>query len=633
MTRISVCCVTFNSARTLRRTLEGAAKFADEIVVVDSFSTDGTLEIAREFTDKVFSREYKYHGLQMNHAIGLCSHDWVFCIDSDEYPDGEMIAHLLRLKEAGIEGKEAFRLRRQWFFFDKPVHAFYPVSSPDTIIRFFHRATVRFNESPVHDKPVGFRDFAWLEGTLLHDAIASLHQLFDKANKYTSRHAEGYSSSAPRTTLRTILLNPVGAFFKWYLFKKNFLDGYYGFLLAAYAALYTFLKHVKLYQIKRSGAASCSVSRGPAASMKNFLIRILYRLVRGGGKRKGSAHPTRRRFLVVSATGVGDTLWGTPALGELRDAFPEAYIGVLTSPPGSEILKGNPAVDELFVFRKGAAGLLSLLSLLRTIRKKAFDTVFIFHSSDRILPLLSLLTGAAEIIGVEGQNKGLDFILTRTVPPDPSLHAVEARFAQLRCAGASPSPRPLFLALEEGEEEAAVLFLKNHGVNGGSLLIGLHPGAQKSYKRWSPRHFITMGNLLTEKLGCRIVVTGDSAEKELADTVAAGIRGAVSAAGGFSLRETAALIGRMDVFITNDTGPMHVAFALDTPVVALFCPTDPRVCGPYRVEKCVVIEKAKTCTPCTGKKCHCPVCMDQISPEEVASAAARLARGSDTAAR
>ncbi|MFO0752014.1 MAG: glycosyltransferase family 9 protein [Thermodesulfovibrionales bacterium] len=358
--------------------------------------------------------------------------------------------------------------------------------------------------------------------------------------------------------------------------------------------------------------------------MKNVLIKLLYRIAGGAGTRTGTPPGSRRRFLVVSATGVGDTLWATPALAELRAAFPEAYIGVLTSPPGFEVLQGNPAVDELFVFLKGAAGLPSLPSLLGALRKRRFDTAFLFHASDRIVWPLVLLTGAAEIVGVEGQNKGLDFILTRTVRPDPALHAVETRFAQLRCAGANPSPRPLSLSLGESEKEAAGAFLKRHGLNGGSLLVGLHPGARKFFKCWPHRHFIAAGNLLTERLGCRIVVTGGGAEKELADAVAAGIRGAVSAAGGFSLRETAALIEKMDLFITNDTGPMHMAFALATPVVALFCPTDPRRCGPYRAERAVIIEKERTCSPCVGKKCSHPVCMDRISPEEVVSAAVRL---------
>jgi glycosyltransferase involved in cell wall biosynthesis len=105
MTPISVCCLTFNSERTIRKTLESVKEIADEIIVVDSFSTDRTIEIVKEFTDKIYIKEYKYHGLQMNYAIGLCTHDWVFCIDSDEFLDEGMVRHICRLKEEGLDGK------------------------------------------------------------------------------------------------------------------------------------------------------------------------------------------------------------------------------------------------------------------------------------------------------------------------------------------------------------------------------------------------------------------------------------------------------------------------------------------------------------------------------------------------
>lgn len=250
MTRISVCCLTFNSARTIGRTLESVTGIADEIIVLDSYSTDRTIEIVTEYTDKIYYREYKYHGLQMNHALDLCSHDWVFCIDSDEWLDTGMREHIRRLKESGLEGREAFRLQREWFFMGRTVHAFYPVTSPDKIVRFFNRKTVRFNERPVHDKPVGFKTEAWLEGRLLHDSIASLHDLFDKMNKYTTRHARGFVKDAPRVGLLNLVFNPPASFVKWYFFKKNCLDGFRGFVLGSYAFMYTFLKYAKLYALK-----------------------------------------------------------------------------------------------------------------------------------------------------------------------------------------------------------------------------------------------------------------------------------------------------------------------------------------------------------------------------------------------
>jgi glycosyltransferase involved in cell wall biosynthesis len=250
MTPISVCCLTFNSERTIRKTLDSVKKIADEIIVIDSFSTDRTIDIVKEFTDKIYFKEYKYHGLQMNYAIGLCTYDWVFCIDSDEFLDADMVKHICRLKEEGLDGKEAFRLRREWYFLGKPVHAFYPVTSPDRIVRFFNRKYVRFNEKPVHDKPTGHRKCFWLEGKLVHDAIASLHELYDKLNKYTTRYAEGQASDADKVTFANLLLNPVGAFIKWYFYKKNFLDGSRGFILGTYAAMYTFFKYAKLYHQK-----------------------------------------------------------------------------------------------------------------------------------------------------------------------------------------------------------------------------------------------------------------------------------------------------------------------------------------------------------------------------------------------
>lgn len=252
MTPISVCCLTFNSERTVRKTMESVKEVADEIVVVDSFSTDGTLDIVREFTDRVYQREYTYHGLQMNYAIDQCSHDWVFCIDSDEYMNEEMKSTIKNLKRDGLTANEAFRHYREWYFLGKPIHAMYPISSPDKIVRFFNRTIARFNDRPVHDKPEGFQFNTWMEGRLIHDTIASLHDLFDKLNKYTTRHAKGFASEADKVRVTNLVLNPIGAFFKWYVLKKNILDGYRGFILGVYAAAYTFFKYAKLYEIKKN---------------------------------------------------------------------------------------------------------------------------------------------------------------------------------------------------------------------------------------------------------------------------------------------------------------------------------------------------------------------------------------------
>lgn len=253
MIPLSVCCLTYNSERTIRRTLESVAGVADEIIVVDSGSTDSTLDIVKEFTPKVFHRPYDYHCRQMNHALDKCSNDWVFCIDSDESLNDRMIEAIKGLKENGTGGLEAFRIDREWHFMSRHVHAFYPSSSPDRIVRMFDRTVSRFNDRPVHDKPVGFKTEGLLDGRLIHDCSGSLHELYDKMNKYTTRHVKGLPSDLGRVTLLNVLFNPVFAFIKWYFIKKSFLDGFPGLVLGTYAAMYTFMKYAKLYSLKING--------------------------------------------------------------------------------------------------------------------------------------------------------------------------------------------------------------------------------------------------------------------------------------------------------------------------------------------------------------------------------------------
>ena len=117
--------------------------------------------------------------------------------------------------------------------------------------------------------------------------------------------------------------------------------------------------------------------------------------------------------------------------------------------------------------------------------------------------------------------------------------------------------------------------------------------------------------------GAKILITGDPSEKILADEIAAHIPGAISLAGKLPVRITAALIEKLDLFITNDTGPMHIAFAMGTPTLALFSPTDPTLCGPYKINHGIVIQKPKTCIPCIRKSCVSPFCMEQIDPQTV----------------
>jgi ADP-heptose:LPS heptosyltransferase len=154
-------------------------------------------------------------------------------------------------------------------------------------------------------------------------------------------------------------------------------------------------------------------------------------------------------------------------------------------------------------------------------------------------------------------------------------------------------------------------------------MVALHPGAKDGFKQWPASHFIELGNRLVQNLGCRIIVTGTPSEKSLVESIVSHIEGA-AAATDLPLLAAAALIKRMALMIANDTGPMHLAFAMKTPTIGLFTPTNPDLCGPYLAENGFSIAKKTTCSPCLRKKCLEPFCLLQIGVQEVYDAALRI---------
>lgn len=346
--------------------------------------------------------------------------------------------------------------------------------------------------------------------------------------------------------------------------------------------------------------------------LKNLLIRCLLKLFR-----PWMGAYTGDRFLIVSTTALGDTLWGTPALHALRQSFPQAYISVLTSTTGKQVLQNNPHLDEIFSFKSNW----SLIQHFLRLRKCKIATVLVFHTSQRlVLPFCSLL-GASRIIGTEKMNKGLDSLLTERLSVS-SVHEIERRLQVVHAAGANIHSRQMEIFPTDADCRIAERLLPS------GLVIGIHPGAKDRFKQWPPSHFIRLGNVLREKLGCTVVVTGTSVERPLVETIARSIPDAVALYQGLTIPAFAAFVKRLALFITNDTGPLHIACAANTPTIALFTPTDPAVCGPYYAPHVHVVQKKPTCSPCLRKKCREPFCLLQISPAEVFDIAASMLRKS-----
>lgn len=330
--------------------------------------------------------------------------------------------------------------------------------------------------------------------------------------------------------------------------------------------------------------------------MKNLLLLLFVRLAR----LFIPLNPPHNRILIVATTALGDTLWATPAIENIRKAHPNAYIAVLTSPIGLEVLAHNPHIDQLHLLRYP-------FSLWKTLYRSRFDTVLLFHASQRIaLPLVSLL-GARRIIGTAGINKGLDALLTHPLP-NHAQHEITRRLKIAEAIGAAPIRQTLSIHLHPRER-----LPPRQG-----RWIALHPGSKDAFKRWPAKNFIELGKMLPGN----ILITGT--EHDLMQEIASQIPNAHIDDPNRPLRNFAALLSQMDLLISNDTGPVHLACALNIPVVAIYASTDPALCGPHQAPNAIVISRRPSCDPCLKRKCRAPFCFLQIGPQEVLAAAKKI---------
>lgn len=178
MFKITVCLLTFNSERLLHDVIPPLLIIADEVIIVDSGSTDNTVYICQSYGLSPVFKKYGWHGEQMNYAVSLAGNDWVLCIDSDEILDPDTVNTILKLKTDGEpEPGMAWRICRHWFVLGEKVRTIYPVSSPDYPVRLFNRKQARFNNRPVDDQVEGFLHSERIPGYVRHDTFHTLHEL------------------------------------------------------------------------------------------------------------------------------------------------------------------------------------------------------------------------------------------------------------------------------------------------------------------------------------------------------------------------------------------------------------------------------------------------------------------------
>jgi glycosyltransferase involved in cell wall biosynthesis len=243
---LSVAIITRNAASQLDGCLASVA-FADEIVVVDSGSTDRTVELAARRGARVIAREWLGFGPQKQFAVASASHDWVLCLDADERLSDALRESIL--DELKAPRGLVYAMPRCNRFLGRWLR--HGEGYPDWSVRLFHRAHARWSDDAVHEKILTGQPVRRLHGDLLHDSAETLEKYLDKQNRYTTLQAEVLRSAGRRASVAQLLLSPWLRFVKFYLVRLGFLDGIPGLVHIAIGCMNTFNKYAKLKALER----------------------------------------------------------------------------------------------------------------------------------------------------------------------------------------------------------------------------------------------------------------------------------------------------------------------------------------------------------------------------------------------
>jgi glycosyltransferase involved in cell wall biosynthesis len=243
---LSVVLITQNAAAQLPDCLASVA-FADEVVIVDSGSTDGTVALAERYDARVVAREWIGYGRQKQFAVEQAANDWVLCLDADERVSPELAASLVRALEA--PSALVFRMARRNRFLGRWLR--HGEGYPDWSPRLFDRRQARWSDDTVHEKVLYAVTPGTLEGDLLHESAEDLGRYLEKQNRYSTLAAEDLHRRGRRAGLTELVFSPLLRFFKFYFLQLGFLDGLPGLVHVSIGCMNSFMKYAKLIELHK----------------------------------------------------------------------------------------------------------------------------------------------------------------------------------------------------------------------------------------------------------------------------------------------------------------------------------------------------------------------------------------------
>lgn len=332
-----------------------------------------------------------------------------------------------------------------------------------------------------------------------------------------------------------------------------------------------------------------------------------------------------KRLLIRSTNWIGDAIMTTPAVRAIRRNFPEARISMLAKPWVAPVFAHSPHVDEVIIYDSGSrhAGAAGFLRLAKDLRGDHFAAAILLQNALEAA-VIAFLAGIPIRIGFDTDARRL--LLTHPVRRTraiQSIHQTGYYLKILEGAGLSAGSPALELHLDPADSRRVAQLLAEFNVSPNRPMIGLNPSATFGpAKQWFPERYAALGDRLAKDSGATILIFGGPADRNLGRTITEQMSApAVDLSGRTRLGEAMALIDRCTAFVTNDSGLMHVAAALNTPLVAIFGSTNWTTTSPFS-DTSRIVRVPTPCSPCMQPVC--PLghmnCMRQVSVEMVADA-------------
>lgn len=335
--------------------------------------------------------------------------------------------------------------------------------------------------------------------------------------------------------------------------------------------------------------------------------------------------PTLMNILIIKLSAIGDVIHTLPSLAALRKLYPGAHITWAIEEASSDIIIDHPDIDCVIVSRRKQwtddlkqgrinAPLREMRSFIKAVRARPYDLVIDFHGLLKSAAVVLISSGRRKL-GYDSMQELSCLFLNEKIPEDMTKHAVDRYLDFLRHLGAEVREPEFLIPIRKENRNRIERLLQKNGIDKNERFVTVNPVALWKTKLWEDEKFARLCDRITGDLHISVILTGSSGE-EPARIQSLMKTSAVNLGGKTTLRDLAYLYQLSSLLITTDSGPMHLAAAVGTPVVALFGPTDPNRTGPcgkgHRI-----IRKDLPCSPCFLKKCDTAQCMRDITVLEV----------------